>query len=173
MNVLRSVVFCLVVLIVAAVAPAAYAQGQVLKTFAMDTMEGVITQSDVSVDKEASSSGKGCLKITANKPQSVRLFEVRDLDVENARLIYQARLRTQDSTDKVFLEMWCHFPGNGEFFSRGLDRPLTGTTGWTTEETPFFLQKGQKPDLVRLNVVIQGKATVWIEDVKLIKGPLQ
>ena len=38
--------------------------------------------------------------------------------------------------------------------------------------TPFFLQAGQKPDLIRLNLVIQGKGRVWIDDVHLMRGPL-
>jgi hypothetical protein len=173
MSVLKSAVFCLAVLLAVALSTAADAQVQVLKTFPVNTMEGVITQSDVSVDKEASPTTGGCLKITATKPQTVRLFEVTGLDVENATLVYKARVRTKDASDVVYLEMWCRFPGKGEFFSRGLDRPLTGTTGWTEEGTPFFLQKGQKPDLVRLNVVISGTGTVWVDDVKLIKEALR
>ncbi len=74
---------------------------------------------------------------------------------------------------QVFLEMWCHFAGKGEFFSRGLQAPLTGTTDWTTEETPFFLKKGENPDNVKLNVVINGKGTAWVDDVKLLRAPLK
>jgi hypothetical protein len=103
----------------------------------------------------------------------VRLFEVGDIDVENARLIYQAKVRTENVEGKVYLEMWCHFPGKGDFFSRGLQTPLTGTTGWTTEETLFFLQKGENPDNVKLNLVIDGKGTAWIDDIHLLKGPLK
>jgi len=51
--------------------------------------------------------------------------------------------------------------------------PLTGTTDWTTEETPFFLRKGENPDNVKLNLVINGKGTAWIDDIRLLKGPLQ
>jgi hypothetical protein len=69
--------------------------------------------------------------------------------------------------------MWCGFTGKGEFFSRGLQRPLSGTMEWTTVEIPFFLQKGQNPDNIKLNLVVNGKGTVWIDDIKLIKGPLQ
>jgi hypothetical protein len=104
---------------------------------------------------------------------TVRLFEVSDVDAENARVIYQARLRTENVEGKVYLEMWCRFPGKGEFFSRGLQNPLSGTTGWVSAETPFFLKKGEKPDLIKLNIVIEGKGTVWIDDVRLMKGPLQ
>jgi len=109
----------------------------------------------------------------AKEPTVVRLFELGDIDVENARLIYQAKVRTEGVEGQVFLEMWCHFPGKGEFFSRGLQTPLTGTTNWTTEETPFFLKKGENPDNVKLNLVINGKGTAWIDDIRVLKGPLQ
>jgi hypothetical protein len=144
-----------------------------LKHFPIDGMEGIITQSGVEIDKDISSDGKGSLKISAAEPTVIRLFEVHDIDIENARLTYQARVRTKDATGQVFLEMWCHFPGKGEFFSRGLQSPLTGTTDWTTEETPFFLKKGEKPDRVKLNLVINGKGTAWIDDIRLLRGPLQ
>jgi hypothetical protein len=144
-----------------------------LKRYPLDSLDGIITQSGAVIDKETSSDGKGSLRITAPGPTVVRLFEVSDIDIENARLTYQARLRTENVNGQVYLEMWCHFPGRGEFFSRGLQSPLTGTMNWSTAETPFFLKKGEKPDLIKLNLVITGKGTVWIDDVRLFRGPLQ
>jgi hypothetical protein len=144
-----------------------------LKRFPIDSLEGIITQSGVQFDKEVSSDGNGSLKMVATEPTAVRLFELGDIDVENARLIYQAKVRTEGVEGQVYLEMWCHFPGKGEFFSRGLQTPLTGTTNWTTEETPFFLKKGENPDNVKLNLVINGKGTAWIDDIRVLKGPLQ
>ena len=144
-----------------------------LKRFPIDSLEGIMTQSGVQFDKEVSSDGNGSLKIIATEPTVVRLFELGDIDIENARLIYQAKVRTEGVEGQVFLEMWCHFPGRGEFFSRGLQTPLTGTTNWTTEETPFFLKKGENPDNVKLNLVINGKGTAWIDDIRVLKGPLQ
>jgi len=144
-----------------------------LKKFPIDSLEGIITRSGVQFDKEVSSDGSGSLKITATEPTAVRLFELGDIDVENARLIYQAKVRTEGVEGQVYLEMWCHFPGKGEFFSRELQTPLTGTTNWTTEETPFFLKKGENPDNVKLNLVINGKGTAWIDDIRVLKGPLQ
>jgi hypothetical protein len=111
--------------------------------------------------------------MVATEPTAVRLFELGDIDVENARLIYQAKVRTEGVEGQVYLEMWCHFPGKGEFFSRGLQTPLTGTTNWTTEETPFFLKKGENPDNVKLNLVINGKGTAWIDDIRVLEAPLQ
>ncbi|MEW6442954.1 MAG: hypothetical protein AB1640_18615 [bacterium] len=148
-------------------------QATELRRFPVDSQEGVLTQSGVRLDRETSSDGNGSLRIDAAEPTVVRLYEVAGIEVEEARLIYQARVRTELAEGKVFLEMWCHFPGQGEFFSRGLQSPLTGTTDWTTEETPFFLKKGEKPDRIKLNLVVEGKGTAWIDDVRLLKGPLQ
>jgi hypothetical protein len=143
-----------------------------LRHFPIDSMDGIITRSGVRIDKDISSDGNGSLRITSIKPTVIRLFEIGEIDVENARLTYQARLRTAHVEGQVYLEMWCHFPGKGEYFSRGLKTPLTGTTEWTTEETPFFLKKGENPDNVKLNLVINGKGTAWIDDIRLLRAPL-
>jgi len=147
--------------------------GVELRRFPVDSLDGVLTRNSVQLDKQNSSDGKGSLKIVAGQPLTVRLFEVSGLDVDDARLIYCAKVRTEGVEGLVYLEMWCHFPGKGEFFSRGLQTPLSGTTDWTTEETPFFLKKGEKPDYVKLNLVVNGKGTAWIDDIRLLRGPLQ
>jgi hypothetical protein len=149
--------------------------GQVseIKTLPLDDLAGVTTQANgVQLDKAVSSDGKGSLKITANGPMVVRLFETGSIDYDNIRLIYQAKLRTEKMDGQVYLEMLCHFPGKGEFFSRGLENPLTGTMNWSIQEIPFFLKKGEKPDNVKLNLVINGKGTAWIDDVRLLKANL-
>ncbi|MBI5571823.1 MAG: hypothetical protein HY914_17910 [Desulfomonile tiedjei] len=146
---------------------------QVLKSWSIDGMDGILTTSEVTIDKETSSDGKGALKIVASQPRVVPLFEVPAPGVDNATVIYQAKLRAQDVKGQAYLEMWCRFPEKGEFFSRGLDAPLSGSTEWVLRKTPFFLKKGEKPDLIKLNLVINGTGTVWIDDVQLLKGPLQ
>jgi hypothetical protein len=138
--------------------------------FPVDNLEGVICRSGIQMDNNVSTDGNGSLRVTASEPRVVQLFEAVDIDVENASLIYQAKVRTQNVEGQVYLEMWCHFAGRGEFFSRGLQDPLTGTNEWKVERTPFFLRKGENPDKVKLNLVINGKGTVWIDDVRLLKG---
>jgi hypothetical protein len=164
----------LVCVILSAVSGCTHSTQQVveLRRYPIDTMEGIITLSGVEIDKENSSDGKGSLKIAAAHPAVVRLFETGDVDVENARLIYQAKVRTEGVEGHVYLEMWCHFPGKGEFFSRNINTPVSGTTNWMSMETPFFLKKGENPDNVKLNLVINGKGTVWVDDVRLLRGPL-
>ena len=144
-----------------------------LKAYPLDSLEGVVTQTGVEVDKAVSSDGRGSLRIKATEPTVVKLFETGDLDVENARLIYHTKVRTENVEGKTYLEMWCHFGDKGEYFSRGLDTALSGTNDWTTLRTPFFLKKGQNPDNVRLNLVIEGAGTVWIDDVRILKAPLE
>jgi len=148
-------------------------ESEKIKEFPISSIEGVITRSDVTFDKAVSSDGNGSLRIDVAQPTTIRLFEVRDINVENARLIYRARLKTENIKGQAYLEMWCVFPGMGEYFSRSLQSPLSGTLDWTTQETPFFLQKGQKPELVKLNVVINGQGTLWVDDISLLKGPLK
>lgn len=159
-------------LILAATVAAAASVAEV-RRFALDNLKELITQSSVELDKENSSDGHGSLRINSSGSSTVRLFEVQSPGIENARLIYQARIKTRELQGKAYLEMWCRFPGKGEFFSRALDQTYSGSNEWSTTETPFLLQQGQKPDLVRLNLVVEGAGTIWIDDVRLLKGPLQ
>ena len=166
-----SLVFAAIMLVVGCSQPPT--QVTELKHFPLNDLEGVLSRSDVEFDRAVSSDGGGSLRISVTQPTVVRLFELGDFDIENARLIYQAKVRTQGVNGQVYLEMWCRFPGKGEFFSRGLQTPVSGTTDWTTEETPFFLQKGENPDNIKLNLVMNGTGTAWIDDIRLLKGALQ
>jgi hypothetical protein len=143
-----------------------------LKRLALDNTEGVLTQTGVRLDNAVTADGGGALQVTAEGPAVIRLFELGDLDVENARLFYQAKLRTENLQGRVYLEMWCHFPGKGEFFSRSIETAISGTTDWATLETPFFLQKGENPDNVKLNLVVEGSGIAWIDDIRVSYAPL-
>jgi hypothetical protein len=66
--------------------------------------------------------------------------------------------------------MWARFPGQGEFFSRALHSPVSGSTEWVSQETPFFLEKSQKPDLIKLNLVVDGRGTVWVDELTLARS---
>ena len=144
-----------------------------LKHFPLNSMEGIISQSGIFVDRDISNDGKGSLRIKVEQPATVRLLEVRDVDVEDSQLLYRARVRTEDFKGQVYLEMWVNFPGKGEFFTRNVHTPLSGTANWTTMVAPFFLKKGQNPDYVKLNLVMDGAGTAWIDDIRLVKGPLK
>jgi hypothetical protein len=81
-------------------------------------------------------------------------------------------MKTDGLAGRAFLEMWCRLPGHGEFFSKGLNQAVRGTTDWASYEIPFYLKKGQKPDLIKLNLIVEGRGKIWLRDVQLFKTPM-
>lgn len=114
----------------------------------------------------------GAWRVDAAEKRTVRLFEVPDPELEQCLLTYRARLRTEGLAGRAYLEMWCRLPGRGEFFSRGMHQAVKGTTAWCSHETPFRLKAGQRPDLIKLNLVVEGAGTVWVSGVELLRTPL-
>lgn len=144
----------------------------VIRNFSCDSLDGLIAVSGIELDTQVKTEGRGSLKISLTEPTVVRLYETGDIDIEDAALVYQAKVRTEEVQGRVYLEMWCHFDGKGEFFSRGLETPLSGTNNWASLEIPFFLKAGENPDNVKLNVVGEGTGTIWVDDIRLLKRPL-
>ncbi len=110
--------------------------------------------------------------VESSEAQTIRLFEVEAPQAEQCLLTYRAKLKTDALAGRAFLEMWCRFPGRGEFFSKDLNHAVEGTTDWASCETPFLLKKGQRPDLIKLNIAIEGRGKVWVKDVQLLRTPL-
>jgi predicted Ser/Thr protein kinase len=129
------------------------------------------TASDRPLSEELETVDGGAFKVSCTSTKVFRLFEVPDPGVDRCTLLYQARLKTAGLAGRAYLEMYCRFPGKGEFFSRGLENPVSGTTGWVTTQTPFFLKQGEKPDLIRLNLVVEGPGNVFLRDIRLDSTP--
>lgn len=145
---------------------------QEAKHFALDSLgELVASTPGVSYDPDVSTDGRGSIRVDATGKVTVPLFEIRDVSCENCILAYQARLKTENLEGQAYLEMWVRVP-QGEFFSRSVDHPLTGSTDWMRVSTPFFLQAGQAPDLLRLNLVVVGRGRAWIDDVRLQRASM-
>lgn len=148
-------------------------QGTEIRRIGLDGLAEVITKNNVAFDEEISFDGRGSIRVTASGPATIRLVQLGDIDLEQALLVYQAALKTQDLDGEAHLEMYCVFHGRGEFYSRGLDDALGGTTDWQTVSTPFRLREGENPDIVRLNLFVNGTGTVWIDDIRLLQRPLR
>ena len=140
-----------------------------LKKLSLDDASAIGTT--IQTDSEVKTEGRGSVRITTRHPTIVCLGEVSGLDVENAKLIYMAKVKSE--LDGVaFLEMWVYV-GKGQYFSRGMNDPVKGKSEWKSIQTPFVFQKGQKPDKITLNLVINGRGTVWIDDIVLLKESLK
>jgi hypothetical protein len=128
---------------------------------------------DATLSKDSISVVQDHWVFDAKEDQTIRLFEIQDPDAEQCLVTYRATMRTEALAGRAFLEMWCRLPGSGEFFSRGLNQAITGTTEWASFEIPFYLKKGQRSDLIKLNLVIEGRGKVSMKDVELLKTPLE
>jgi hypothetical protein len=135
----------------------------------LDDVSAVTPQ--IQSDLKEKVEGKGSIRITTQCPTTICLGEVAGPNVENAMLVYSAKVKS-DLDGNAFLEMWAHV-GGGEYFSKGMNDSISQKTDWKTIKTPFMFQKGQKPDKVTLNLIINGKGTVWVDDIILAKEPLQ
>jgi hypothetical protein len=145
------------------------AEGELLASFPLDSIEGVITRDGVEFDKTTSADGSGSLKITASGDRIVQLFETGNLNAEDCVLYYRAKIKTENLSGQAYLMMLCHFTGKGEFFSKGLGAVKSGNMDWSTAETVFLLKKGENPDNIKLQLVINGNGIIWIDDVELVK----
>jgi hypothetical protein len=143
---------------------------EIVHAYPIAGLDGVITRSGVEFDPKTTSDGNGSLRLSSKGYTAFRLFEIEDPDVEGTKLLYRARIRTQNVEGRVYLEMWCRFPGRGEFFSRALETSITGTTEWTSQETPFVLEDGQNPSNIKLNLIVEGPGAVWVDEIVLAKG---
>ncbi len=126
----------------------------------------------VSTDQKVKLEGQGSIRILTKWPTTICLGQISELNLENVKLVYQAKVRSENLEGTAFLEMWCQV-GEGQYFSRGLNSMVTGTMDWQTLRTPFHLKKGQKAQKATLNLVINGRGSVWIDDARLLAEPLE
>ncbi len=129
--------------------------------------------SDATLSKNSITVEHDRWVVDAKEAQTIRLFEIQDPDAEQCMLTYRATMKTEGLAGRVFLEMWCRLPGSEEFFSKGADQAVTSATDWASYEIPFYLKKGQRPDLIKLNLIIEGRGKVSMKDVELFKTPLE
>lgn len=146
------------------------ASGEVIEEFALE--DGRSLGTSIAVDRSTKINGSGSVRIETLWPTSICLAEVAGLEIDEAKLVYQAQVKSQLSEGVAYLEMWCHV-GGGRYFSRGKDSAVQGSSDWTPLETPFFLQKGQTVEKVTLNLVIEGIGTVWVDDASLVRQSLE
>jgi hypothetical protein len=113
----------------------------------------------------------GELTVTSDEWASKSLFDVPLDQLDQCMLTYRFRIKSENLARAVYPEMWCRIPERGQFFSRGLHCKVRGTNNWTTVEIPFYLQAGQRADLLHLNLVFEGAGTVRLKDIEVLMSP--
>jgi len=125
----------------------------------------------IETDSRVKIEGEGSIRITTKHPTTVCIGEVNGLDIEDAALIYKAMVKS-DLEGGAYLEMLVQI-GEEQYFSKGMNDPIMGKSDWRLLQTPFIFQVGQNPGKVLLNIVINGRGIVWIDDVVLSETPLK
>lgn len=127
---------------------------------------------DVPIAGDGVSEIEGGWRLESEGERTFRLFEVPDPDIEQCMLSYRAEMRSEAVQKRAYLEMWCRMPGQGEFFSKGFHNALKGDNGWASYEIPFYLKAGQRPDLLKLNLVFDGPGVIEIRNAHLTATPV-
>jgi hypothetical protein len=103
---------------------------QELRRISLDDASTVGLQ--VASDPAVKVEGKASIRIVTAWPTTVCLGEVAGPDIENARLVYRAKVKSNlAGKGTALLEMWAHVDG-GQYFSRGMNDVVQGTSDWKT-----------------------------------------
>jgi hypothetical protein len=129
--------------------------------------------SDSTISKDVVMTDNGAWQIGSVETKTFKFFEVEITDIENCMLTYRADLKSENIQGRCYLEMWCRIPDRGEFFSKGFQTALKGNNDWASYEIPFHLKSGQRPDLVKLNLTIEGSGKAWMRNVELLYIPFE
>lgn len=128
--------------------------------------------SDRPVSRTARWHGSELIVETADAG-SVSIFDLTLPDLEQCRINFRFRIKTEAATSAVYPEMWCRIPDKGLFFSRGVDRKIQGMVDWTDVEIPFYLEKGQRADLLHLNLAFEGAGVARLEGIRVTTAMLR
>ncbi len=113
---------------------------------------------------------------TTFEDRTVRLFEVRDLDIKDCCLVFRAMMKTETGEKLKNQQVWTRLEMVVRMDTYGTDArsdlPRIGNTSWLQEEAAT-VRLTEKAKVVALNLVVSGIGTVWIKDVELEVVPLK
>ena len=114
------------------------------------------------------------LKIENSKPNpsSVTVLTIDAPQIAGPRYMVSGQVRYDNVEGASYLELWNYFPGGGQYFSRtmaeqGPMMKLHGTSGWRSFVLPFDATGAPSPTRLVMNVVLQGRGTVYLGPLEL------
>lgn len=92
--------------------------------------------------------------------------------LSSSRYVLSGQVRYEGVERTGYLEMWNYFPGGGQYFTRTLAdggpmMKLQGTSGWRPFALPFGATGAARPSRLVVNVVLEGRGTVYLSDLTL------
>ncbi len=85
------------------------------------------------------------------------------VDTSDMRIVYRARMASQEVDGFAYLEFWAVIGGNA-YFSRALNDKFSGTQAERDTSTLFFFEAGESVESVRLGVRFEGPGTVTLRN---------
>ncbi len=116
------------------------------------------------------------LKVESSGPSSVTVLTIDHPEVTGPRYALTGRVRYEGVEGTGYLELWNYFPNGGQFFSRTLGDAgpmmrLQGTSAWRSFTLPFDATDAPPPMRLVVNVVFQGRGTVYLGPLQLVDAP--
>lgn len=143
--------------------------------FPVDSDEGIFDRGaeNVTFDPEESADGGGSLRVESARPRTVRLYEVaRPRGVEGRLIVLTAKLKSVGIRGEAFPELWIHPAGRNEVQVRNPKMFVNQSRPWTPLRLEYRCEKGERLDLLRVNLVINGIGRAWIDDIHITSEPL-
>ena len=113
------------------------------------------------------------LRVESQEAAIKSLFDVPLPQLGQCRIDYAFLIRTEALQSAVYPMMWCRVPEMGQFFSKGIDKKVSGTHDWTAMQIPFYLEQGQVADLLQLNLAFEGPGQVWLKQITVLSTPVR
>jgi hypothetical protein len=145
-----------------------------VQTFRWDELQKQGRVAGGTVLSPESGSSDYRLKIDSSQPRpsSVTALTIDRPQIAAPRYKLTGKVRYDNVEGIGYLEMWNYFPGGGQYFSRTLAEQgpmmkLHGTSGWRTFVLPFDATGSPPPTRLVVNVVLQGRGTVYLGPMEL------
>ena len=134
--------------------------------------QGRVTGGIVLSPESDSSDFRVKIENSQSRPSSVTALTIDRPQIAGPRYKLTGKVRYENVEGIGYLEMWNYFPGGGQYFSRTLAEQgpmgkLHGTSGWRSFVLPFDATGSPPPTRLVVNVVLQGRGTVYLGPMEL------
>jgi len=118
-----------------------------------------------------------CLKITgaAGRETKAAVAAFDSPGITALDYAVRGRIRGEGVEGAAYLEMWSHFAGGQQYFTRTLAsygplKAISGNAAWRSFVLPFHLrQDSPKPERLVVNVIMPGAGTVYLGPMTLVE----
>lgn len=116
---------------------------------------------------------------TTNQPKTFSVLSLPNPGITSPSYAIDGQVRYEGVEGVGYLEMWSHFPEGKAYFTRAMAasgplQSIQGSSEWRQFSLPFYVRDESgwlpdRPERLELNLVLQGKGTVFIRPVSLVQ----